>query len=280
MYWKFKRFFILPQTETGADFADLNYMKTNIFIKNLLLTLTVCTLGIGCTKSKDSKTDESTTDLSSEEAVKPGTKCTQDNKGFADLQVSLMNLQDSLGNANYRYVHLRFNKIPSEYQSSGWDLQIYRWTVSSTGATNIDSTALFMHPEKKVSTNTFQKIIPQNYEGSNGYQIINFSELQQIGVYGNVNSASPQTFFNGAYLLVDTADENGTYKVLRVVFRNSSDGTVAKEVDILLPPVYANPNLFSSEKSPILSALHPLNSLIGQSWTDTDYVSFTDKYCF
>jgi hypothetical protein len=255
-------------------------MKTKSFIKIFLLTITVCTLGIGCSKSKDSKIEESNTDLSSETVAKPLTQCTQDNKGLVDFQVSLMNLKDSSGNPNYRYVHLRFNKIPAEYQTAGWDMQVYRWAVSASGSTSIDSTPLFMHPEKKISTNVFQKIIPQTHEGSNGYQVLNFTELQQIGVYGNVNSTSPQTFFNSAYLLIDTADETGTYKVLRVVFRNPSDGTVAKELDLLLPPVYANPNIFHAEKPAILSALHPLKSLIGQSWTDTDFASFTDKFCF
>jgi hypothetical protein len=137
-----------------------------------------------------------------------------------------------------------------------------------------------MHPEKKISDNQFSKLIPSNYEGSKGYPVLNFSEINQIGVFANINSETPQSFFNNAYLMIDTNDESGVYKVLRVVFRSSTSGAIVKELDILLPPVDSNPNTYKVNRSSLLTNLHPLSTMLNQNWKNEEFLAFTKQFCF
>jgi hypothetical protein len=249
--------------------------------KVLLILMTSATLfSIGCARGTSLKNPESTQDLASVEPTKLFADCSQDNKNLSDLQVSLMNLKDNQNQVNFRYVHLRFNKIPMDFKTQGWDLLVYRWTVNSNGNSQLDTTPLLMHPEKKISATQFAKVIPSNYEGSKGYHVFNFSELNQIGVYANINAETPQSFFNNAYLMIDTADPTGIYKVLRVVFRNSSTGAIAKEIDVLLPPMDANPNTYKVNRSSLLLGLHPLSSMLKQNWKNEEFFGFTKQFCF
>lgn len=244
----------------------------------LHLALTVLS-GLGCARGTTNKGPE-TVELASVEPTKLLADCSRDNKNLSDFQVSLMNLKNNQNQLNLRYVHLRFNKIPQDFKTQGWDLLVYRWTVNSSGNSQIDSTPLLMHPEKKISDNQFSKLIPSNYEGSKGYPVLNFSEINQIGVFANINSETPQSFFNNAYLMIDTNDESGVYKVLRVVFRSSTSGAIVKELDILLPPVDSNPNTYKVNRSSLLTNLHPLSTMLNQNWKNEEFLAFTKQFCF
>lgn len=252
-------------------------------LKILATSFLVIPFTVACGSSKTTKSVGEFSSSSTDSSSKVVATCSADPAGLTDFSATLTAFSDAFGNINMRFVRLKITKLTTDFDSNKWDLMLYRWTASPTGSTSLDPKPLFFHPERKTS-NGFQKLIQSRHEGLNGYQVLNYDEIKQLGMYANINAASAQIFLQTVDFLVDLNDETGNYKVLRVALKDSG-GNEMKKLDILIPPFYANPLVYrqpgdpSSRKADVLFNLHPLTSNLGQGWTDEQYLGFTKNFC-
>lgn len=255
------------------------FMKT-VQTKWFQIGLAVLALGalVGCGSSKSNSDGFGAVDSSSTSTPSSSVAqavCSQDVAGQSDLQVRLMQFVDSYSQTRSDYVRLQFRIAPAEWQTSNWDMLIYRWTAAPDNSTSMDSTPLYYQFEKKVPAG-FQLLHSQSY------QVMNWSEIQSYAQAVNVNAATPQDFFMTASLLVNLKDMTNSYQVLRVVFRDKTTGAVAKSADVLIPSFLADPAKYNADsRHPItLQVLHPLKDKLGQSWTQANYYEFARAFCF
>jgi hypothetical protein len=257
--------------------------KANIqkLLQVAILILALSTL-VGCGSSKtgsgfgSADSGSTTTDTTPTTAM---AACSEDVQGLSDLKVRLMQYSTSTVGSLSSYVHLQLAKAPSEWQSSNLDLLVYRWTAAPDGSTSIDSTPLQYQWERR-NGGSFSLL------SSNWYQVFNWSEVVQMADYYKastnvtLDTSSPQAWANATGLVVNLKDSTNSYQVLRLVFKNG--GTVARQVDVLIPAFQANPSVYNADSRhpAVLQALHPLKQTLGQTWSDAQYTELARAFCF
>lgn len=266
-------------------------MKTYTYLKTIFVAISAIYF-VGCGS-------QSFTDLASEAPggntpigdvdTNPSQKayayCSKDVVGNSEFTARVQAVVTSNNSVIPNYVRVKLPKVPSvDWANNNYDLEVFRWTVSPSGAVlAIDpSTDLLEYQFEKKGTNGFQLI------SSYKYTRFNWEEMQDMAKYAKQvtelpDNYSPQSFFNDFNMLVDLKDNQGTYKVLRVVIREASDnfsGSVVEELDILLPVFEANPNVYGESRPAILEGLHPLKDKATGGWTESQYQTFANAFCF
>ncbi len=201
--------------------------------------------------------------------------CSGDVAGLADMNINVEQYVDAYNSPRTDLLRLRFKVAPAAWMNNNWDLQIYRWAASPDGSPSIDSSPLYYQFEKKSGAG-FSLIHPSSYK----YNIFNWTEVTGMATYAGLKSGTPQEFFNAVNLVVNVNDTTNTYQVLRVVLRQG--GTVARQVDLLIPSFEADPARYkeNTRHPELLQNLHPLKSYMGQTWTQANYLQFSQNFCF
>jgi|GEM_PF-3089942 len=215
-------------------------------------------------------------------------KCSKDMGNLSDFQVRVEAAYDQFGTLQPSYARVAIAASPSDWSTSNYDLQLYRWTVSSTGVPMIDHAALGFQFERTVAPGNYQLL--SGSTGAPTYTIVNATEITQYAqAAGLANYSSAQAVLSGGtHFLVNLNDLSGSYQVIRAVLYVKGTGTVYRQVDTLIPLFYANPATYNAQLNSagaaahpaILQALHPLQSMIGQGWAESQYQSFMNNFCF
>jgi hypothetical protein len=216
--------------------------------------------------------------------------CSKDMSNVSDFQIRVEAAYDSFGAIQTGYARVQIVASPADWSTSNYDLQLYRWaavTNGSTTSTNMDSAALYFQFEKTAAPGYYVLLTDSNGNAPS-YPIINASEMTSYAQTVGLSYSSPQVVMNQAHLLVNLRDTTGAYQVIRAVLRDKSTGAVVRQVDALIPTFYANPATYNAQLNSagqpahpsILQVLHPLQAYLGQGWTEAQYQSFMNGFCF
>lgn len=211
-------------------------------------------------------------------------KCSQDVGTASDFHVRVEAAYDQFGTIQPSYARVTITASPSDWATSNYDLQLYRMTASSSNSLVLDPSALPFQFERTVAPSTYQLMSVNNGSGqmvAYSYPIINANEITAYAnaSTGNSYASASAVFSSGIHFLVNLNDSSGAYQVLRAKLYTTS-GTVYRQVDVLIPTFYANPTTYNTTHPAVLQNMHPLHSMVGQGWTESQYQSFTDGLCF
>ena len=245
-------------------------------MKNSKLLTTMFLLGIAAVMtacgSRNSATAIGTSDLSSTSTSQYNVaSCNQ--KTSSGIAASLKTYTSN-GSTDFNYVWVRMTTLPNGFAAGTSNITFFKWMANSSGSTYLDSTRLSF---VMVDSQTGQYLI------SNWVTSLSWSDVsttaQGLGIY------DAQTFFNRMNILVYLNDPSAQYDVLKIASYSTSSTSVQSQMDILLPPFSANPNAYATEsdgstRASVLQALHPFASYKSSGYSDSQFVSMAQSYCF
>lgn len=210
-------------------------------------------------------------------------KCSKDVGASSDFHVRVEAAYDQFGTIQPSYARVTITAAPAGW-TTNYDLQLYRMTASSTNSMVLDPSALTFQFERTVAPSTYQLMNVNNGSGqmvAYSYSIINANEITAYAnaSTGNSYASASAVFSSGIHFLVNLNDSSGAYQVLRAKLYNTSNNSVYRQVDVLIPTFYANPATYNTTHPAVLQVLHPLYGM-GQGWSESQYQSFTDGLCF
>jgi len=235
-----------------------------------LLLLTASTL-VGCGKSSPAPAPETPpaegAPPPTQSTTKPLAWCNQGNSN--SYQLNLKAFVDSTKKVRPDWAIGKVLHLPSTFATDESFVSFYRWKMNGSGASSIDTTPLVTQVQ---NASTKQVIVPGVYK-------LSWSDVKTAA-----NGMSPTDFFNTTRLIFNTRDTAGEYQAIKMVIYNKS-GTVAEQIDMLLPLFYADPADYSldlGEASPssVLVDLHPFDDLKNQGITGAQYKAMSEGFCF
>lgn len=237
-----------------------------IFSTILLLSATAFLTACGATKAQEGTTNSSSVDTSS----KPLSYCSQ--AANSDVSAKLKVYMDQSNNVRYDYVYVRLAAIPSNFQSGGSYISMWKWMANSSGSTYLDNTALNM----MLVSNSGQALT--DWKSS-----LRWSDIQTAA--SNQGYSDAAAFLNNVNVLVDLKDTNGEYDVLKISNYDASTNKATSQVDALLPMFYASPADYAFEangaaRASVLQSLHPFKDYINQGYTASQFKSMAVSLCY
>jgi hypothetical protein len=170
----------------------------------------------------------------------------------------------------YDFLNVGLKSLPKEVVAeTTYTIQFLRWTEDTDGARALNSI-----PTRMILI-----------DRSNGSQLlsstvdkISKSVVDQVITALGTGTTVTATNFHERVLFVLTGVDY-KYDGLTVTLVNASGARVASK-DILIPPFYADPNIYISKIAPIaLQRIHPLYSLRNSGGTEMDYFRMTEDIC-
>lgn len=277
-------------------------------VMGLLATLALSSCGV-----RNSNTlDQASQDVSDEPVVpasadKTLAMCSVDAgdiytlQKYSDFEVKLTAARSAFGAIDGSKVKLHFSKLSSLFQTEGWEIRIYRGRVSPTNDVTLDPTPVGFNFEARSSL--FPITIPTagteyiiagcTVTASNncrdrikdfGYQRLTWAQAQTMEAFAKtksintVRSTNVSTFIDTVSLdlrLSTVADYS--IKFLRVVA--TKDGEKVREVEVLVPQFYSNPETYEIERPSYLTRLHPNKEQKNKGWSANDFLNFTRSHC-
>jgi len=230
----------------------MNQNETTQILKLTLLATAMIVL-TSCGNTKDSSTSSNTTTFSST-ATKPLASCNK--KSTTDIGYSSTVVQDQMGTQDNNWLKVKMTFLSTTATASGNVLKFFKWKMVN-GVPYLDQTPMSFY----------------TYNISSGVSAT--TAVTQITA-STVNSLTGYNIY-----LNDAA---GTYQVIKAVVY-SSTGSVVAQSDSLIPQFMANPaqyayNSDGSARASGLQALHPLNGVSTSGWTDANFASHFQAFCF
>jgi hypothetical protein len=176
------------------------------------------------------------------------------------MKVSSIVYFDTQGRYVGDHIRAKITKLPPIFSNPGVKLKFFRWKVSTDGVPFLDETPLTFGLQRK-----------DGQISGGDRTVLEGAELSAATGSPNLDSFSADWHF---IVRGTTAD----WEVLKAVVYAGE--TMITEVNLLMPAFTADPNVYSSKNPALLSSLHPNNSSAGGTWTDDDYLSMLDSYCF
>lgn len=205
-------------------------------------------------------------------ANKAMAKCSQDVSSSSDLKVKLTAVTSNTGAINQQFVKVQITALPSYFDTDNLEFSFYRKSVNSQGVVSSDNTALRFQLQDTARARAIGPVV----------DVVSSDEMEADAKNNNVLFESSQKFLTRNPIMLDTKDLTGDYQILLMVIRPKNGGAneVVKSVQLLLPTFVADPNEYSKTKSSFLTSLHPLKDKMGQTWSESQWLAFTDAYCF
>jgi hypothetical protein len=243
--------------------------------QKVLFFALVAVLLAGCGAGK---TVSETTDFASratpDEVANGGEKAwSYCNEGIAKSSTFKFSMKYYTENGQTRndLMNLKLTQVPSDFETSGDYIQMYRWQAAPSGSTYLDPTPV-----------QFRIINPNNgtivISNANSIRWADVStSASQLGI------SDPTTYFKYVKFIVDLRDQLGQFDVLRVV--NYGSNNAAKDTsDALLPVFRADPAGYAYEsdgqaRATILKNLHPFVGRSSQGWSVKDFQTWANGYC-
>lgn len=220
--------------------------KTAIFSSVILTSILFLS---SCGTSKNGAKSTSTNNFASESQTGVLASCNK--KVTSDLSFNTTIVQDQIGQADPNWIKLKINMLSAKVTASGNIIKFFKWKVVN-GQAILDQNPLALYV----------------YDLSTGYASAQASSFIV---------ASQVTATKGYF--VGLNDPQSTFQVIKMVVYSNSGSVVAHE-DSLIPQFTAQPALYQTNKGSILSSLHPLINTNTSSWSDAQYKSYFQNFCF
>lgn len=161
--------------------------------------------------------------------------------------------------------------LPETFLTNGNYVQVYRWKANSAGQTYMDTTPL-----------QFRLVSNSGSTLTDYMNALSWSKVTQPASALNLKTA--KDFFNQVQLVVDVRDPYAEFDAIKVVVYNSANQPV-DQLDMLIPVFSADPAAYAKEsdgstRATVLKNIHPLKSMLGQSWTPEHYQTLVEGFCF
>ncbi len=245
--------------------------------KLITLGLLLATLMLSACGSQITEKDQSSTLDVVTPTPAPGTKalakCSQDNgPSTSDFKVKLTAITNSLGQVNSQYMRVQITALPSFFDNDNLEFSFYRKSVNAQGVVSSDATALKFQLYDNGRSRSIGPIV----------DVVSSDEMEADALENNILFESSQKFLTRNPLMLDTRDLTGNYQILLAVIRPKNGGAneVVRSVQVLLPQFVADPNEYNQTKPAFLMSLHPLKDKLGQTWAESQWLAFTDAFCF
>lgn len=254
-------------------------------LKYLLLAVIVCGGLIACgpQKSGDSEdfgsTDPGGASFSTlTELYNNGyVACSRDIAAYGDFGAKVMLFIDPIsGTINQRYLRLKFDRFPTNYYGTSNNPSFAVWgaTVSSNGV-EAPAQQLAFSFEKHVG-GSFQPL----GSGQPSYYSANWQDLKNLISYHGFSYTSGDMMMKDVTLLIDLASFADAPNLVVKVASYDSTPTLLKTLNILTPYFKANPNEYYTNHPLVLRNIHPLSYMSTGTWTQSQFVSESQKNCF
>jgi hypothetical protein len=259
--------------------SSLNFENKWFQVSMLVCFSFLALSGCGARSTPNDSTSLASTSATA--STKPSAKCNQASKD--DVQFQLMAYTDQNNNTNNSLVRLKFINVPSDYVAQGYDIQIRKWTASSTGVVSPSNAEAPQYVNTRFdykSNGVYNVASNWNYNLScSTCPALFWSNMLLIAKARGETYTDANTFFSNYTLLLDLNDAAGDWKALQVNFVNSS-GVAVRSVNALIPTFDANPADYQANHPAILTALHPFYNMLNQGWTASQFQTQSNSYCF
>ena len=219
------------------------------------LTLALTAL-IALTSCGNTKEETNSNNLNTFASTANKTLASCNKKSTADMGLNSTAVQDQMGTQDNNWLKIKMTFLSTKATASGNVLKFFKWKMVN-GAAYLDQTPMSFY----------------TYNISSG--VSSTTAVTQITA-STVNSSTGYNLYLN--------DSSGTYQVIKAVVY-SSTGTVVAQSDSLLPQFLTDPvqyalNSDGSARSSNLQALHPLSATNTQAWTETQFTSYFQAFCF
>lgn len=244
--------------------------------QNVLKATLLMVLMLGLTACGASK-QESSTDLASRspngttDTTKAWAQC---NSGTSMNGLMKVNLAAYYEGANVRndLMYVRIANLPSDFESAGNYLQMFRWQANTSGSTYTDPTPLSF----KIVNPANGAVIVQSRTS------VKWTDVSTVA--SGMGYSDAASFFKKVWLLVDLRDPGANFDVLMTAIYLNNSTQYRDYANTLLPIFAADPaayatDLDGSARNPALQALHPFKDKLNQGWTKADFQSWANNFC-
>jgi hypothetical protein len=244
----------------------------------LLVVLAASAL-IGCGSRNTMNTTESASTATAEADTNKLTatcnKAVQD-----DFDIRLMAVKDANGAINKSLVRMKFVKVPDAFMSDGYNIEIRKWSASSTGVITPAETATPEFANVRFDTKSSSGV----YSSASTW---NFNlmcstclniDWHNMKLLVNKSYTSANAFFDKYHLLIDLQDASGDWKALQVVL--TQNGVPVKWVDLLIPVFDVNPAEYKNNRPAVLFNKHPFISMLDQGFSSSQFQTQSNGFCF
>ncbi len=263
-------------------------MKTNLTTyKKLLMTslLLISAFLISCGQSKIANTTDSGYSSTLEEAVARGlpvgsstnTTAYCNQKVGTNATINLMSFVGPSGSTVMRYMRAKIPSLTYGVDDSTVSIKFFRWGASGTGTTS-------QVPVNFQFTDNSKLLLVGGNNGTisgQSFSILSTAIVKDFLSKNGLTVTSLSDVVNHANFLIDLVDSSSAVKALKMAIY--VNGTVAEEIDLLLPSFAADPVVYASDSinhPPVLANLHPFASRSGQGMSAETLASEAIGFCF
>jgi hypothetical protein len=250
----------------------------HLYTAFLVILAASALMGCGSRNIQNSTDSASTASTDTPTGSKPVASC---NKVVQDdFDIRLMAVKDANGAVNNSLVRLKFVKVPDSFMSDGYNIEIRKWTASSTGVITPADTAspefANVRFDARSSSGIYNSASTWNFN-------LMCSTCLNIDWYNlkllvNKDYTSANAFFDKYHLLIDLQDSTGDWKALQIVL--TLNNAPVKWVDILIPTFDANPADYKLTHPAVLNNKHPFISMLDQGFSSSQFQTQSNSFCF
>jgi len=224
-----------------------------------------------CGSSKNaisSDTNNSTANLPNGAAVG---KCSIDMTNQPDFGMKLQAYESEASGLRSDLIRIQFIRFPSEFSSSDASaIQLWTRTIDRFGNWGNWQNVRFYFEHRSANGKT--RMTPYSY------QDITWKDLKQVALAFGLNVSSATEFFRQIQLVAQLDVNSNAKTITAALYQNGQNQ--AKHITALAPIFDANPKNYQQNQPQALAVLHPLQSLINTSFTNSQFEFEINKFCF
>lgn len=173
------------------------------------------------------------------------------------------------GSSNNEFIQMNITSVPAEFYSEGYSAQVFRFREPTSGARQYNQLPSRMYFVNKL-TGSFASNTPVDTLSREVFQtMITNNGLEPLNI-------TATNFIDNYYVLLTGMELQ--WEAVEVRLFNS--GQVVTSASSLLPPFFADPNVYASRiPVPALHALHPLMTMAGTGASEAEFKRLADEIC-
>jgi hypothetical protein len=223
-----------------------------------------------------------------------------DGSKYNDFEVKATASSNGFGGVDGSKLKLHFSKLSEAFATDGWEIRVYKGRVSPANDVTLDPVAVGFNFEARTSfgpmtipTAGGQFLIPGCTVTSTnncrdtlkdfGYSRLSWTQASTLEAFArskginSVRSTNAASFISTVSLNLNLGFADSSVKFLRV--EALKNGAKIREVEILIPLFYSNPESYEASRPGYLVRLHPNKDQKNKGWSATDFLNFTRTHC-
>lgn len=219
---------------------------------------------------------------------------------YSDFEVKATAASNGFGGVDATKVKLHFSKLSENFNAEGWEIRIYKGRVSPANDVTLDPVPVGFNFEARTSfgpvtvptagaqitipgctvtsSNTCKDTIKDfSYTRLIWGQAASLEAFAKQNYINSIKSNNVAAFISTVSLNLNLGIADSSIKFLRVeAIRNS---VKVRQVEILIPQFYSNPESYQASRPSYLMRLHPNKDQMNKGWSSTDFLNFTKSHC-